>query len=106
MEERKYLIIALRYWNSHNDVLFWGKDESGYSTDLNKAGLYTKEEARRICRCGDCYISIESLGITKEIMDFKNDIVRMVVPKTHRICKFANTWETITRNVNALKHGA
>lgn len=51
------------------------------------------------------YISMESLGITKEIMDFKNDNVRMVVPKTHRICEFANTWETITRNANALKYG-
>lgn len=105
MQEKKYLIIALRYWNSYNDVLFWGKDESGYSTDLSNVGLYTKEKAQRICRCGDCYISMDSIGITNEMLNFKNDNVKMVVPKTIRICKFVNTWEAITRNANALKYG-
>lgn len=105
MNEKKYLIIALRYWNSHNDVLFWGKDESGYSTNLNLVGLYTKEEAKRICKCGDCYIHMDSLGITEEMMNFKSEHVRMAVPKSHRICKFVNTWETVLRNINALKYG-
>jgi hypothetical protein len=39
-------------WHTHNFngdcVIFWGPDESGYVTDLNKAGRYTKEHAERI----------------------------------------------------------
>lgn len=29
-----------------NDMLFWGKDGNGYTTDLRKAEVYTREEAQ------------------------------------------------------------
>lgn len=31
-----------------NDVLWWAKDGEGYTTDLSKARVYTKEEAQRM----------------------------------------------------------
>jgi hypothetical protein len=31
-----------------NDVLWWAKDGKGYTTDLSKAHIYTKEEAQRM----------------------------------------------------------
>lgn len=31
-----------------NDVLWWAKDNKGYTTDLRKAELYTLEEANRM----------------------------------------------------------
>lgn len=33
-----------------NSVLWWRKDQGGYTTDLKKAGKYTKKEAMAICR--------------------------------------------------------
>jgi len=30
-----------------NDVLWWAKDGRGYTTDLSKAHIYTKEDAQR-----------------------------------------------------------
>ena len=30
-----------------NDVLWWAKDGNGYTTDLSKAHVYTREEAQR-----------------------------------------------------------
>lgn len=31
-----------------NDVLWWAKDGIGYTTDLSKARIYTKDEAQRM----------------------------------------------------------
>jgi hypothetical protein len=31
-----------------NAILWWGKESRGYTTDINQAGKYTKEEAKRI----------------------------------------------------------
>lgn len=33
-----------------NCIVFWGKDRNGYVTDIEKAGLYTEEEAKQICQ--------------------------------------------------------
>lgn len=30
-------------------VTFWGPDRSGYTPDLNKAGLYTEDQINKIC---------------------------------------------------------
>lgn len=105
MDEAKYLIIALRYWGKYENVLFWGKNSSGYETDLSKVGLYTKEEAIRKMSVGDCYISIDKLGITKEMMEFKNPNVVMSVKKTREICDYVNTFDRIMKNKNAMRWG-
>ena len=33
-----------------NAMCWWGKDSKGYTCDINKAGKYTKEEAKRIIK--------------------------------------------------------
>lgn len=43
MSEQFYLQDNRSYVG--NDILFWAKDGKGYTTDLNKAHIYTKEEA-------------------------------------------------------------
>lgn len=35
-----------------NCVLWWAKDDNGYTCELSKAGLYTREQALRRCREG------------------------------------------------------
>lgn len=42
-------LYYLQYGQSYigNDVLWWAKDGGDYTTDLGKAGLFTKEEAQR-----------------------------------------------------------
>lgn len=106
MEEKKYLIIALRYWNNSENVLFWGKNSSGYYTDLSRVGLYTKEEAIRKSSCGDCYISMDTLGITTDMLNFKHENVKMEVLKNQNICKYINTFERIMKNKRNLKYRA
>lgn len=105
MEEKKYLIITLRYWHKYDNVLFWGKNSNGYETDLSRVGLYTKEEARKKMSVGDCYISMDKLGITKEMMEFKSPNVVMVVNKTKEVCDYINRFEKILKNKNTMKWG-
>lgn len=105
MQEAKYLIIALRYWEKYENVLFWGKNSNGYETDLSKVGLYTKEEAKSKMSVGDCYISIDTLGITKEMMEFKSPNVVMVVKKSRQVCDYINTFDRILKNKNTLRWG-
>lgn len=33
-----------------NAVLWWGQNKCGYTTDLSKAGKYTKEECKQVTR--------------------------------------------------------
>ncbi len=104
---KKYLIICLRhnYWERYENVFFWGKNRSGYECDLSKVGLYTKEEAIEICNYGDCYISIDKLGITENMLNFKNDNVIMSVKKTKVICDYVNAFKKIMENKSFMKYG-
>jgi hypothetical protein len=45
----KYYIQDARQYVG-NCILFWGKNSSGYVTDINKAGLYSEEKAKEICK--------------------------------------------------------
>ena len=47
MDGKKYLIICLRhnYWNRYDNIVFLGKDNSGYYSGLSKVGLYTKKRS-------------------------------------------------------------
>ena len=105
--EKKYLIICLRHgnWERYDNLVFWGKNSSGYYTDLSEVGLYTKEEAIKICDTGDCFISIDKIGITKELLEVVNPAVEIKVKKTSEICKYVNAFVNIMKNKNNLKYG-
>jgi len=51
--EQLYYIWAKNKGYVGNCVLFWGKNRSGYTCDLSKAGKYTEEDAKDICN--GCY---------------------------------------------------
>lgn len=107
MEDRKYLIICLRhdFWNRYDNIVFWGKNNSGYYSDLSKVGLYTKKEALKICDKGDCFIHIDKIGITKEMMESLNPNIEVKVKKTDSICRYVNTFVRIMDNKNLMKWG-
>lgn len=48
MEDQFYLQDSRSYVG--NDMLFWCKDGAGYTTDLRKAEIYTKEDAMALHR--------------------------------------------------------
>lgn len=50
-----YLIAHIGHttkWNEH--VTWWKPDSRGYTVCIEKAGLYSEDEARSICRHGSC----------------------------------------------------
>lgn len=47
MPEEQYLILYTGNVNG-DCAIWWGPDHSGYTTDIDKAGRYTKEEADKI----------------------------------------------------------
>jgi hypothetical protein len=48
MENEKMYYIQNGYVG--NAILWWGIDSRGYTTDINKAGKYTKEETLEIIK--------------------------------------------------------
>lgn len=51
MKEEMYYVWSGQYVG--NAMVWWGKNRSGYTCDLDKAGKYTKEEAIEITNCRD-----------------------------------------------------
>lgn len=50
-----YLIAHIGHTTkSCEHVIWWKPDSRGYTFCIEKAGLYSKDEARRICRYGGC----------------------------------------------------
>ena len=45
----KYYIQDTRSYVG-NAVVWWGHDNSGYTSYIEKAGLYTEKQAREICK--------------------------------------------------------
>lgn len=56
--------------------LFWGPDRSGYTAILQRAGLYTKEEAYKIGDHDDIPVHISKIGFDKEFYEQKKDIIQ------------------------------
>lgn len=109
--EKKYLIICLRYgyWNRCDNLVFWGKNRSGYYSDLSKAGLYTKEEAKQICRgihYDDIYMSIDKLNINPKLLEYENSAISIQVKKIPAITKYVQQFKRIADNRKTMKWGS
>lgn len=58
----KYLIAHIGHTcNHHEHITWWNPDSKGYTVCIDKAGLYDEEEARSICKYGQC------IAVTKEV---------------------------------------
>jgi hypothetical protein len=91
----KYYIQDSRYYVG-NCVLFWAMDRHGYTTDIDKAGLYSEEEAVAICKnrdtdimwsepyikgrvqltCDSQYLDIKSSGLVNEEEKCRHELIR------------------------------
>lgn len=48
MSKEQYYIVCKRHMHrTEGAVLFWGPNNAGYRYDINSAGLYTEEEAKK-----------------------------------------------------------
>ena len=58
----KYLIAHIGHTAKHSEhVCWWKPDSKGYTICIDKAGEYSEEEARAICRIGLC------IAVPKEV---------------------------------------
>jgi len=48
MKEKKEELYYIQNGWVGNAILWWGKESFGYTTEIDKAGKYTKEEAKKI----------------------------------------------------------
>ena len=78
--ERFYIRDTRQYVG--NCLLWWAKGSSGYTTDLDEAGQYSKEEAEKICknRDTDVMYPVES---TDEIAERHVDHQKMPKEKSN-----------------------
>lgn len=103
MEEQLYLILTTRHKDQlfGGDVhLFWGRNSSGYSAILQRAGLYTKEQIKTKCDRGDIPIPYTYFGYDKEF--FAQDIPYVKFPvlcsKSEEIKNMIADWQYEYRN--------
>jgi hypothetical protein len=88
MVEKEYLILTTRhrYQLFGGDVhLFWGANSSGYSAIIQRAGLYTKEQAYKIGDEDDIPIHYSVFGFHKEFFETKEGFIQM--PTLYSISK-------------------
>ena len=45
-----WLIVSIKHGFHHDATVFWGPNQCGYTSYVEQAGRYTKEEADAICK--------------------------------------------------------
>lgn len=43
---KEYYLLSLK-WSKGDDYVWWGSNNSGYTADINKAGIYTEEQINK-----------------------------------------------------------
>ncbi|MCR1994398.1 hypothetical protein NSA31_21920 [Bacillus subtilis] len=82
---KEYLILTTRYKDLHfggSVHLFWGINSSGYTAILQRAGLYTKEEAFKIGKHSegqDIPVHFSKFGFDRAFFETKERFVQMPV---------------------------
>ena len=69
---KKYYLLSLKWSKGADEYTWWGPNNSGYCTDINKAGVYSEEEinSRRLYYCN------------KGVMPIPVDLVQQAEKKT------------------------
>ena len=73
MEEQKYYIVSRKHMHKNEQIfILWGPDFCGYTTNVAKAGKYTKEEVQAHYDCSQDFPIIENYvwHIGKKIGNF------------------------------------
>lgn len=80
MGEKEFLILTTRHRDRMfgGDVhLFWGIDSGGYTAILQRAGLYTKEQAYKLGGEGDVPIHYTTFGKDKDFFESNEQFIQM-----------------------------
>lgn len=83
---RYYLQSAKHGFIVGNSVLWWAKNSSGYTTNIDKAGVYSEEEAKEIYLGGWGGV----IAWPKEYID---SIISRCVDSQHMNCDRGVTWK-------------
>jgi len=73
--DQAYYVICLEHESTEHSLLFWRSNRSGYTSDYDEAGKYTKEEAGDINKTG------------RDIALTQTHLIALGV-KTHKLLKF------------------
>lgn len=79
-EPQMYVIYAGDRSRCSDEIVWWGPDQRGYTTVLDRAGRYTREEAERL-QCG------ETIPVPVEMAEAA---AVSVVPKEQPIVRYVN----------------
>ncbi|MFJ7950368.1 hypothetical protein ACIQZG_02450 [Lysinibacillus sp. NPDC096418] len=44
---QQYYLLSIKYSNGKNTVTWWGPNNSGYTDDIEKAGIYSEEQIQK-----------------------------------------------------------
>lgn len=79
----KYYILSKKWTRREDENLtWWGPDQQGYVYDINKAGLYSKEDAFSICKGihgAGMPVSEEDVNKLSTVMVYKSDEARKLL---------------------------
>lgn len=89
----KYYLLSLKWSDGKGKYVWWGPDNSGYTEDLNQAGIYTEEDlAMRplyYCNTTTYPVPVETV---------KQMVSQVVIPT------YSENWKLMNIDVSKLKH--
>ncbi|PWW37361.1 MULTISPECIES: hypothetical protein [Paenibacillus] len=88
----KYYLLSLKWSAGKGKYVWWGPDSSGYTEDLNKAGVYTEEDLAKRTRY---YRNTGTYPVPVETV--KQMITQTVVPT------LSGNWDLMKINLSELK---
>lgn len=89
----EYYLLSLKWSNGKEKYVWWGPDNSGYTEDVNQAGVYTEED---IAKRPLYYRNTSTYPVPVEIV--KQMTSQIVVPT------YSENWNLLNIDVSKLDH--
>lgn len=89
---KEYYILSLKWSNGKETYAWWGPDNSGYTNDLNQAGIYTEEQLKSRPLY---YKNTSTVPVEKEIVD------KLQTQRT--VPSLSSNWDLMNIDLKSLK---
>lgn len=76
---QKYYLLSLKHSKYQNQYSWWGSNNSGYTIDINNAGIYTEEE---INKKKNYYSNTSVMPVPVEIIEQSRKLI--VIPTINK----------------------